>query len=38
MAKVELKGGFQNSLASLGATRKTHAAWSKPSTMKPSLS
>jgi len=33
-----LRGGFQNSRASLGATRKTHAAWSRLSTMKPSRS
>ncbi len=33
-----LRGGFQNSRASLGATRKTHAAWSRLSTTKPSRS
>jgi len=33
-----LRSGFQNSRASLGATRKTHAAWSRLSTMKPSRS
>ena len=32
---IFLRGGFQNSRVSLDATRKTHAAWSRPSTMKP---
>ena len=32
------RGCFQNSRASLGATRKTHAAWSGLSMMKPSRS
>ncbi len=33
-----LRGGFQNSRASLGATMTMHAAWSRASTMKPSRS
>ena len=33
-----VRGGFQNSRASLGATRNMHAAWSRASTMKPSRS
>ena len=33
-----LRGDFQNSRASLGATRNMHAAWSRLSTMKPSRS
>ncbi len=35
---VPLRGGFQNFRASLGATISMHAAWSKLSTVKPSLS
>src|SRR3954451_12325440 len=38
MAKVELRGGFQNSFTRRPATRKRQAAWSSDRTTKPSRS